>query len=378
MFLGANETLELVQNQIGLRGVERYESLWNELAETIDRIAGGVDEKALRLLLASLYIHHFTKEPTISLWMPGCPAWLIAALIASMDREVRGHSAGFLAAGARATRKPAVWVSKYTEQMFFNVQVARRALDTLVAIGQGHLEWCTLNRKLDQFTMERLDPFVWEGRVTMLCCAVCEMAEWHQKIHRQAWPVAENHFVEVRFDLHRAPEGRVIDLIGEAMRAAPTVGRMILNVVDRGFREPHEASKPPGIFDSTLWLTRVAAAFREPGFDPVELGVKAVCLAMAHASLMGKPEADQEEVGLVRKVILNSIPPKSLKVARIFPLDGYFTARNISHMSGVRPKEAQEIIDRLFANECVWRVQSRNNVMYQVSPELQQALTVGL
>ncbi len=375
----SNEMFEVVQNQIGLKGADRYDALFGELTDFIDLKSGGVDEKALRLMLATLYIHHFTKEPPISLWMRGCPAWMCAALETVCDRQVRGHSAGFLAVNARATTKPAVFFSRYAEQMFFNINIARRALDVMVALTQGHMEWSPLNRKLDQIGTEVTSPFVWDGRVTFLCGAGARMNEYEHKIYRRAWPVAENTFVEVSYDLIKAPEGRVIDLIGEAMEAAPTMGRLILNVLDRGFRESHKARKPEGLFDSVLWLTRVVAAFRAPGFDPVALGVRAVRLAMAHASMMGKEEADSEDVTLARKVILDAIPEASRKIAAALPLDGYFTHHQISRVAKVRPKESEQALDTLFQNDCVFRTYARGEgEMYTVSPEMQQALLIGL
>lgn len=370
--------LSLVRSQIGLTGTARYEELWNELAGFIDEKAGGVDEKALRIILSSIYLHRFTKELPISLWLHGCPKWLTQTLVSCMDREVNGSPPGFLAAFARSTVKPAVWVYRYPDLAFKNLRYSRRQIDTIRGIITGHLEWAPHRTRVDGINPELAPTFVWKGRVTMIACGPLALTPTEEHVRSETWPAVENHFVEVRVAHPGEFSPREVELRQSAIGDAPQIGRMVQNLLDQDFRESNAARRPIGLFDHELWMTRIAAAFRGPSFDAEDLGAKAMRLAMAHANLMAKTEADDEDASLARKVITDAIPRSKWKVARAIPIDGHFTPLHIEKITSIHTNTCRPILNDLVGAGCLKRVKGEKVEMLRVEPEFQKALMAGL
>ena len=374
---------ELAYSGIGATGPERYELLYNELVDYIEEKAGGVNEQALRIILASLWLHYFSNELPASLWLHGCPRWLWLALKNSGVSEFGPSRASLLALYAKATTKPAVWVLREPEAIFENTAVARRAIETLSCIAGGRLSWASPENPR-QMPKGALQPFIWNGRVTVLACGSLGMTARQTIGWRTVWPSARN-FSELYVGRIGEFTPRQGELSVSACLEAKNISRYILNLLDFDHRMSNkidDSARSANIFDNTLWLTRVVGAFRGSGFDADELGARAVRIAMAHASMMAKPEADAEDAGLARRLVLDALPRLQLKIAQGIPLDGFFTVEQLAGRSGVKPALCSEAIGTLLQTGALAKPEAVRRLKpvscFRVTAEFQKSLMGGL
>jgi hypothetical protein len=365
--------------------VDRYNELYDELMNFLDEKAGGIDEQALRIILASLWLHQFSKEPPVSLWLHGCPRWLRLALTATGAQEIPMRRAAFIAACARATKKPAVWILPDADAIFSGIRTGRRTMETLAGIARGQLDWAPWKVTADGLDPASSQPFIWNGRVTILACGPLALNPQQEIGWRAAWPAAEKSFTEVRIQALGEFSPRQAELSVAARGEAAKIGRLILNLLDPDFRLSNKMDaprQPSNLFDSALWLTHVAGSFRGLGFDVAELGARAIRLAIAHASMMGKPELDAEDAGLARRIALDAIPRVQYQIAKAIPLDGYFTLEQLSERSKIKPRSCSEAVEILLKAKCLAKPEPVRGlkpvVAYRVTSEFQRALMAGL
>ena len=190
------------------------------------------------------------------------------------------------------------------------------------------------------------------------------------------WEIVQNSFVNVRFD--RMTEVARPRWEDQHEFVVARLKRMVLNLLDRDFRERRESLRA----DSTIsvqTLTRLVAAIRGSGFDVELLQKKALRISGAHAAMMGKDSVDAEDISLTRKILLDAIPARAIKTLRAIPADGSWTRPQLTRQCKLPAAFVSSVVDRLVDSGLLVRPSYSNKKDWvHVSPELQEQVESGL
>lgn len=370
-----------MKSDLTLTGTARYESLWNELSDFLERSIGTVDEKALRITLAIFWIHLFTKDAPVSVWMQDCPLWLSKSLRNNFTKAILTPAAGVVAKSAmgQTSASQSFWVIRNADAVFDGKQQrVLRTLETLSAVSRGELAWGPISVDLDRMYVP---AFSWEGRATIALTSNVPLNAQQAKLCRLFWPTAQNDFTVVRFEDREGNLSRKLRREINSYAVLPVVAQMLINLIDYDSRGKTERSRESvGLFDPISSLAVIAKALRGSGFNSDALAARAIRIGRGHADFMGKEVADAEDLGLSRKVMLDAISRRHLEVIRLLPLEGFWTAPQVEKKSGVDRKRVQDVIDVLLPAKVLTREAARGgkSYWYSVSPELQRALLSGV
>jgi hypothetical protein len=397
-------SLSVVPSLLRENSPEKYEEIMNDLLNFMDEWHGQYDQKALRIVLASCFIHLFTNEEPIWIWLNVPARKFDTAIASALGRLIFAPAAGTIAneLKGQTSRDKSLWVLARMEGMFHRtpaeIEVSMRQLADME---HGELEWHPRGIELDG-RQGPTEPFVWNGRITVIAsAAVMNRIQFIRCI--PAWPICQNTFVNVRMRCgmmsaeltdkwcqsswvipnhrvreYRNPSVSVDEWVVEQLRLR------LVNLMDLDSRNPnHRTLVPTGFFDSLTCLATAAGAIRGAGFDQDSLFSRAVRLSCAHARMMGKPQVDSEDLQLGRKVLLDAIPPPSIPILKAIPLgEDWWHARNLVERSHAKPSRVEALIQRLLSSgsltlttgRALHRWKEKKTRYFRVTPELGAAL----
>lgn len=363
--------LHAVPNLLNETPSERYEARMNELLDFVEEWYGAVDLKALRIVLAACYGHLFTDEKPIWLWAVDPPRAFPQSLGRALGRAAFAPTAGQVAftLNGQQTAEKSLWVLAGMGGIFHRPPAEiETSLRQLAEIERGKHEWHSRGTELDG--CQGPEPFVWNGRVTVI--ATLQKLDSLQRARAgPLWPMVQNTFVNVRFGdnrLNDLPSNELMDKWrdyhpGQKTRrvsgrreladeyVSRTLGLLIRNLMDADFRVPSTVLSVS--FASLSLLAATVRALRGEGFDATLLLEKSIRLGLLHASMMGKPQCDSEDLSLCSKVLHDAIPPKAMEVIRAIPLDGLFGLDHIRKSCGQNRDKSLPVLNSLEASGCL-------------------------
>lgn len=317
--------MAVVPNLIDQPPEEKYEQCFNELIEFLESRYLAIDIKALRILMAAVFEHVFGDGPALPIWMSNAPPLLDQAIGRALGQLLHAPKPYDIAKLLREQTGPdrSLYMLTGIEGIFHQDPGQIEALmRTIAEVSAGELEW----------NSPRLPPFIWNGRVT------CIASVWRPLDYIQVdrclkvWPLVQNAVTAVRFEklankVYVAAPKDDRDVMNQ--EAVKTLRQMIINLMDVDNRDPRaKVTETAAEVTKRLQLTyliELVQSVRGAAFDTEHLKHRAVRLATAHARMMGKPATDAEDHSLVRKCLLDSIPPSVLAFLRRVPPDGWWT-----------------------------------------------------
>jgi hypothetical protein len=394
--------IALVPNLLNETPADRYEARMNDILNFGDEWWGAYDQKALRIVLATCYLHLFTNEKPVWLWLMQPSTKLDTAIGIALGRLLFCPAAGTIANELKdqTSADRSLWVLAEMSGIFHRppaeIEVSLRQLADME---RGELEWHPRGIELDGRQGPQ-EPFVWNGRVTVIASAhILDRMQYVRAAN--TWPICQNTFVNVRMNGAK----RSAELRDKWHRFDPAVDRRgtfkkfgaqsveewvvselrlrLINLFDFDFRNrSHRVSVPPGFFDPLTYLATVVGELRS-GFDQDELLSKGMRVARAHARMMGKPHVDSEDLALSRKILLDAIPPPSIEVLKALPMDGWWTLQQVADSVQTKPQRVESAVRRLLQSGSITgkrgylmtaRKNPTNQRYFRTSPELAAAL----
>ncbi len=371
---------ELVPDLLHQSPSDRYEQRMDDILEYIEHWFGAVDIKAVRILLAAVFHHVWTEEPTIWIWATCPPRKLDQAIGNALGRLMLCPKPDVIAKELRTqtTAAKSLWCLTGIEGIFHRAPAeVEAALRQLAEISTGVYDW------------EGKEPFGWEGRITVMATTWRPMDRLQIARCQPYWPLVQNVFTNVRFTdmgvsrLDKLERARAAQDNGAII--VKTLRQMVINLMDEDNRDPSWKVKVPvGYFDDLSYLCELVAVLRGPGFDVEVLQERARKLSKSHARMMGKSEVDAEDHSMARKLLLDAVPPAVVEFLKSLPLDGYWTLAQADKFSRQTPTTIRRVIELLSSVRAISvgdgppQGRRKGVVHYAVSPELQRVLMGGL
>ena len=256
-------SLALVPNLLNETPAERYEARMNDLLDFMDEWHGAYDQRALRIVLASCYLHLFTSESPIWLWTIDAARKLDSAIGLTLGRLFFCPTAEAIT-GELSVKDKSLWVLSQMSGIFHRPPAEiESSLLQLADIERGdqRITVIATGRQLDRLQLMRCGPL---------------------------WPICQNTFVNVR--MGSPPKGTSAlqekwtnfdpatythrKYIKHGTQSADewVVSELrlrLINLFDQDFRRPdRKVSVPSGFFDQLTYLARCCGSeLRGPGFD---------------------------------------------------------------------------------------------------------------
>ena len=359
---------------------ERYEARMDDILNYIEQWFGAVDIKAVRILLAAVFHNCWTDEPPIWIWATCPPRKLDQAIGHALGRLLLCPKPDVIAKELRTqtTAAKSLWCLTGMEGIFHRAPAEVEAgLRQFAEMSTGMYDW------------DGKEPFGWEGRITVLATTWRPLDRLQIARCHPVWPLVQNVFTAVRFADMGVARLEKLERARAAQDSGPiivkTLRQMVINLMDEDNRDPlWKVKVPRGYFDDLIYLCELVSCLRGPGYSVELLLQRAQLLAVSHGRMMGKESVDAEDHSIVRKILLDSIPPAVVEFLKALPLDGYWTLPQAYGFARQTPSTIRRVVELLCSVRAVLvgegppQGKRKGVVHYAVSPELQRVLMGGL